>query len=131
MDARAVGNRCPGSCTNFGQVSSVNESFLSWGLFRLRPLVSQSVGAVGTDDDATIVETIFHDQMAHDGVLLMSVDADVVTFLLTIADDGGKDAVGRRGAGDAVDDVIRSALVFPLPVVDNVVGGVGSGLKYK
>lgn len=62
--------------------------------------------------------------MAHDGVVAMGVDADIVDDGEAIAEDVLHHAVAGGQGGDAVDDGIGARLVEPSALLDPPVGDV-------
>ena len=91
---------------------------------RVYPLIGQAFVARSDVDDAAIGETVLHEVVLHDGVVAMSVDADIGVVGETEIHDGGEDAVDIRIAGDAVDDMVGLYIVKPRAAVDLVIGRI-------
>ena len=97
------------------------EDALSGGAVESQPLV-----AVGEIDDAAVGEASFLQAVTHDGVVAVSVDADVVAVTVAEVEHGIHHAVAFRQARNAVYDQIR-LVVEPLAAVDMRVCRVGAG----
>ena len=87
---------------------------------------SQPLVAVGEIDDAAVGEARFLQAVAHDGVVAVSVDADVVAVTVAEVEHGIHHSVAFRQARYAVYDQIR-LVVEPLAAVDMRVCRVGAG----
>lgn len=74
--------------------------------------------------DAAIAEAAGGEAVAHDGVVAMGVDADIVDDGEAIAEDVLHHAVAGGQGGDAVDDGIGARLVEPSALLDPPVGDV-------
>ena len=92
-------------------------------------LVGEPLVAVGQIDDAAIGEAQFGEQVAHDDIVAVGVDAYVVGVLETVLEDGLEHALAALCAGDAMDDVVGSLLVGPLALVDGGIGRFGTGYE--
>ena len=69
-------------------------------------LICQPFVAVSQKDDATILESVFHDVMLHDVVVAVRVDADVAFPLKAKLHDTLEDTMHIGKAGNAVDNVV-------------------------
>ena len=87
---------------------------------------SQSLVAVGEIDDAAVGEARFLQAVAHDGVVAVGVDADVVAVAVAEVEHGIHHAVAFRQARYAVYHQIW-LLVEPRSSIDVSVCGVGAG----
>ena len=94
---------------------------LSGGAVKSQPLV-----AVGEIDDAAVGEARFLQAVAHDGVVAVGVDADVVAVAVAEVEHGIHHAVAFRQARYAVYHQIW-LLVEPRSSIDVSVCGVGAG----
>ena len=94
---------------------------LSGGAVESQPLV-----AVGEIDDAAVGEASFLQAVAHDGVVAVGVDADVVAVAVAEVEHGIHHAVAFRQARYAVYHQIW-LLVEPRSSIDVSVCGVGAG----
>ena len=74
-------------------------------------------------DDATVGEAVVQDDVLHDMVVAMRVDADIPVVTEAEVDDGAEDAMRLGDACNTVDDMIRLLIVEPLPTLYLGVGG--------
>ena len=87
---------------------------------------SQTLVAVGEIDDAAVGEASFLQAVAHDGVVAVGVDADVVAVAVAEVEHGIHHAVAFRQARYAVNDQIW-LVVEPRSSIDMRVCRVGAG----
>ena len=92
-------------------------------------LESDAVAASWVEDDAEICETVFLDAMAHDDVVGVGVDAQVVGLRGAEGDDGVESSVERGVGCDAMADHIGVVVVEPSWTGD--VGVVWFGRGYE
>ncbi len=86
-------------------------------------MISQPLVAIGKMDDATVGEAVVQDDVLHDMVVAMRVDADIPVVTEAEVDDGAEDAMRLGEACDTVDDMIRLIIVEPLPTLYLGIGG--------
>ena len=82
-------------------------------------------------DNSALAEPVFFEQVAHDVVVSVCINADVAGLRETELKQGIHHAVGRWRACNAVNDVVWERVVQPFAVVDGGVGRVWSGNEGK
>ena len=93
-------------------------------------LESYSRVAVCDVDDATVFEAVFFEGVAHRGIVLVGVDADVTAPGVDSVEYKGGDSPALRTDGDAVDYTV-GCIVQPRTVLDIDICGVGALLIEK
>ena len=86
-------------------------------------LVGEAFGAVLEPDDAAVGEAVLQDEVLHDAVVAVGVDAEMRIAGGREINDRREDSVGIRVARHSVDDAVR--LVGEPGAVDVGVGGFG------
>ena len=81
--------------------------------------------AVCDVDDTAVFEAVFFEGVAHRGIVLVGVDADVTAPGVDGVEYKGGDSPALRTDGDAVDYTVR-LIVQPRTVLDIDIGGVGA-----
>ena len=84
-------------------------------------LIGQSLVAVGQIDDAAVCEAVLDEEVLHDMIVPMCVDADIRVVGEAEVHDAAEYPMDFRVAGDAMDHVVRSLFVQPCPIVDSVI----------
>ena len=74
---------------------------------------------------------MFGENMLHDGIVSVRIDAEVRVTGKTEIENGGKDMVCLWETCNAVDDMIGQSVVQPFTLIDCAVGGVGRGEEGK
>ena len=81
-------------------------------------MISKSFVARQQIDDAAIGEAVLQDVMLHNLVVAVSVYADIRVIRKAELHDAAKDTVSLRVAGNAMDDMIRLRIIYPLTFID-------------
>ena len=68
---------------------------------------------------------MLEEEVLHDEVVAVGVDAEVGLEGGAVVEHGGEDAVDVRKAGDAVDDVIWSDIIEPGTSINGRISGLG------
>lgn len=84
-------------------------------------LICKPLVAVGKMDDAAIAESVCQNDVLHDAVVCMCVDAQINASLKAKVEAKLEDAVCRVPFGDAVNGGVGKGVVNPLSAVDDVV----------
>ena len=92
-----------------------------------KALVGEARGAVGQPDNAAVGEAVLLDEVLHDAVVAVRVDAQVRVSRGGEIDDRRKDPMVLRVARDAVDDTV--GLVGEPGAVDIIVRWLRGGKK--
>lgn len=79
-------------------------------------MVGQPFGSVAKVDDSAVGEASLFDDMAHDAVVPVGVDAKIAGDGEGIFNDLSEHAVAFGGTGDAVDHEVWSRVIQPLTV---------------
>ena len=82
-------------------------------------------------DNAAVAEAGFFDAMAHDDVVFMGVDAEVMDLRPAPIEAGGSHAMGIHGARESVDGGIWQSIVNPGPAIDDGIGRIYTGDERK
>lgn len=82
-------------------------------------------------DNAAVAEAGFFDAMAHDDVVFVGVDAEVMDLRPAPVEAGGSYTVGIHGAREPVDGGIWKLVINPGPAVDYGIGRIHTGDERK
>ena len=86
-------------------------------------LISNAGRAIGQMNDAAAPKAAFGNEMLHDFVIVMGINAQLRAYGFTIIHGGGKYALYGTVGPDAVDGAI-GLVIEPLAVFDLSIGGV-------
>ncbi len=84
-------------------------------------LISQSLVTRSKVNDAAVSETMLLDVVLHDGIVAMRVYPYVLTIGESKFNDVGKNVIDIRITCYTMDDMVRTLVIKPLAIVDNVV----------
>lgn len=95
-----------------------------------QPFVSKSGRPIRNMDNPAFRKTVFCNDMLHNEVVRMSVNAQMAGGLQTVSDNLRQEAVNAAIAGDRVNRAVWR-IGKPMPIFDNMVSWILSGNECK